>query len=101
MSKLLDEATERYEDRLIILDSPPPTLTAETSVLARWIDGVVIVIKHGKTARQGVAQIVDQMGKDKIIGAVMNNFEVYSARYYGKYYGKGYGQIYGKRKDSK
>ncbi len=41
------------------------------------------------------------LGKDKIIGAVMNNFEVYSPRYYGKYYGEGYGKIYGKRKDSK
>ena len=98
MSEFLAEATERYEDRLIILDSPPPSLTAETSVLGRWVDGIVIVIRHGKTARQGVAQIVDQMGKDKIIGAVMNDFEVYSSRYYGKYYGQGYGQIYGKKK---
>ncbi len=35
MSELLSEATERYPYRLIILDSPPPTLTAESSVLAR------------------------------------------------------------------
>ena len=89
MSELLAEATDRYPDRLIILDSPPPALTAETSVLARWVDGVVIVIKHGKTSREGVSNVIDKMGKDKIIGAVMNNFEVYSSRYYGKYYGKG------------
>jgi len=88
MSKLLAEATERYQDRLIILDSPPPVLTAETSVLARWVDGVVIVIKHGKTPREGVSEVIEKMGKAKIIGAVINNFEVYSSRYYGRYYGK-------------
>jgi exopolysaccharide/PEP-CTERM locus tyrosine autokinase len=89
MSELLAEAIERYQDRLIILDSPPPSLTAETSVLARWVDGVVIVIKHGKTPREGVSEVIEKMGKAKIIGAVINNFEVYSSRYYGKYYGKG------------
>ena len=88
MSELLAEATERYPDRLIILDSPPPTLTAETSVLARWVDGVVIVIKHGETPREGVSEVIDKMGRTKIIGAIMNNFEVYSSRYYGKYYGQ-------------
>jgi protein-tyrosine kinase len=91
MSELLAEATERYPDRLIILDSPPPALTAETSVLSRWVDGVIIVIKHGKTPRAGVSDVIDKIGKEKIIGAVMNNFEVYSSRYYGKYYGKGQG----------
>jgi len=91
MSELLVEATERYPDRLIILDSPPPALTAETSVLSRWVDGVVIVIKHGKTSRDGVSDVIDKIGKEKIIGAVLNNFEVYSSRDYGKYYGKGRG----------
>ena len=88
MSELLTEATERYPDRLIILDSPPPTLTAETSVLARWVDGVVIVVKHCKTLREGVSTIIEKIGRDKIIGAVLNDFQVYSSRYYGKYYGK-------------
>jgi len=91
MSELLAEATERYPNRLIILDSPPPALTAETSVLSRWVDGVIIVIKYGKTPRDGVSGVIDNLGKEKIIGAVMNNFEVYSSQYYGKYYGKGRG----------
>ena len=88
MSELLAEATERYPDRLIILDSPPPTMTAETSVLARWVDGVVIVVNHCKTKREDMSDVIDSIGKDKIIGVIMNNFEVYSSRYYGKYYGK-------------
>ena len=92
MSELLAEATERYPDRLIILDSPPPTLTAETSVLARWVDGVVIVIKHGETPREGVSEVIEKIGREKIIGAIMNNFEVYSSRYSSRYYRKYYGK---------
>jgi exopolysaccharide/PEP-CTERM locus tyrosine autokinase len=88
MSELLNEATERYQDRLIILDSPPPTLTAETSVLARWVEGVVIVVKQGKTPGEGVSDVIDKIGREKIIGGIMNNYEVHSSRYYGKYYGK-------------
>jgi Mrp family chromosome partitioning ATPase len=88
MSELLSEATERYPDRLIILDSPPPTFTAETSVLARWVDGVIIVVNHGKTPREGISDIIDKIGREKIIGAIMNNYEVRSSRYYGTYYGK-------------
>ena len=88
MSELLAEATERYPNRLIILDSPPPTLTAETSVLARWVEGVVIVVNHGQTSLEGVSDVIDKMGRDKIIGAIMNNFEVYSSKSYGEYYGK-------------
>jgi len=88
MSELLEEVTQRYSDRLVILDSPPPAMTAETRVLARWIDGVVIVIKHGKTPCDSVSEVINRIGKKKVIGAIMNNFQVYSSRYYGKYYGK-------------
>jgi capsular exopolysaccharide synthesis family protein len=89
MSILLKEAIDRYNDRLIILDSPPPSMTAESSVLARWVDGILIVINHGKTSKELLSDVVDRVGKEKIIGAVVNNFEVQSSRYYGKYYGPG------------
>jgi exopolysaccharide/PEP-CTERM locus tyrosine autokinase len=88
MSEFIKEATERYHDRLIILDSPPPTMTAESSVLARWVDGVIIVVQQGKTPCESVLDIIGRIGRDKIIGGVMNHYEQISSRYYGKYYGK-------------
>jgi hypothetical protein len=59
------------------------------------------VIKHHKTPREGVSDVIEKMGQAKIIGAVINNFEVNSSRYYGKYYGKGYGKAYGQVKTGK
>ncbi len=90
MAKLLVEVKERYEDRIIILDSPPPRLTAETNVIARQVDGILLVVQCGATNRDLVAGITEKLGKDKILGVVFNWFDAQSSSYYG--YGYGYGK---------
>ena len=91
MSALFKEVRERYRDRYIIIDSPPPQLTAETSAIARQVDGIIIVLKYGSTPRKMVGELVETLGKEKIIGCVMNWFDLSSSAYYG--YGK-YGKYY-------
>ncbi len=86
MSQLLIEVKERYSDRYIIIDSPPPQLTAETSAIARQVDGIVIVVKYGSTPREIVEELVETLGKEKILGFVMNWFDMRSSTYFG--YGK-------------
>jgi protein-tyrosine kinase len=86
MSDLLVEVKERYEDRYIIIDSPPPQLTAETSAIARQVDGVILVVKYGSTPKDLVADLVEIIGRDKILGCVLNWFDLKSSSYYG--YGK-------------
>ena len=86
MSALLNEAANRYDDRLIILDSPPPKLTAESGALAKYVDGILLVVKYGSTPKDMVADLVGKFGKDKILGAVINNFDAGAARYHKKYY---------------
>jgi len=93
MAAFIDELVARYNDRLIILDSPPAKLTAESAALARHVDGILLVIKYGSTPRDSVVELVNKLGKDKILGAVVNNFDARSSRYQKKYYGGGY---YGK-----
>ncbi len=72
MSALLKEVQSRYNDRYTVIDSPPPKLTAETSVIARQVDGVLLVVKYGSTARKEVAELIDIIGKDKILGIITN-----------------------------
>lgn len=95
MSDLVEEVKSRYPDRYIIIDSPPPKFTAETAALARQVDGIVIVINSGRTPRGLVEELVETLGKEKILGTVMNRFDFHGSRYYG--YGK-YGKYssYGK-----
>jgi capsular exopolysaccharide synthesis family protein len=92
MTKLLEEVKTRYKDRYIVIDSPPPILTAETSAISRHVDGVVLVVRYGKTSRKLVEELIQLLGKEKILGVVFNRFELPLISYYG--YGK-YGK-YGK-----
>ncbi|RJP77238.1 MAG: polysaccharide biosynthesis tyrosine autokinase [Desulfobacteraceae bacterium] len=95
MTQLLEEVKLRYEDRYIIIDSAPPQLTAESSALARQVDGIVLVINYGKTKRELISDLIEILGKEKIIGIVFNRFNLRSSTYYG--YGKysHYGKYYG------
>jgi len=83
MSKLIREVTSKYSDRYIIIDSPPPHLTSETSVIARQVDGILLVVKSGSTDRKLVQELLEMMGKDKVLGIVLNWFDMSSAKYYG------------------
>ena len=97
MTKLINEVKDRYSDRYVIIDSAPPQLTAESAALSRLVDGVVLVINYGKTKREIIADLVDMLGKEKILGIVLNRFDLRSSTYYG--YGKysKYGKYYGNK----
>jgi Mrp family chromosome partitioning ATPase len=80
----------RYEDRYIIVDSAPPSLASETTALANYMDGILIVIKAGKTPRKDIEEVIEQLGKDKILGVVLNYSDQSVKKYYG--YGRSYYQ---------
>lgn len=96
MSSLIQETKSRYNDRYIILDSPPPRLTSETGALARQVDGIIVVVNSDATPKDMVEKLLELIGKEKVVGIVMNRFDTRGSKYYG--YGKyGYG-TYGKKK---
>lgn len=91
MKALLDEVAKRYDDRYIIIDSPPPTVASETNALVNLVDGVILVVRSGKTPKDAVSETIAQIGKEKILGIVLNYSELSSKKYYGygkKYYAK-------------
>jgi len=88
MKVLLAEVTKRYEDRFIIIDSAPPSMAPETAAIAKYVDGVVIIVKAGQTPRNAVLELVEQLGKEKILGLVLNYSDQSVKKYYG--YGKPY-----------
>lgn len=91
MKRLLTEVKLRYVDRYILIDTPPPYMTSETNAIARYVDGIIIVVRQGKTRTKEVQDIIDIYGKDKILG-VIHNFAEKSVGYgYGyRKYGYGY-----------
>ena len=87
MVRLISEVTERYNDRFIILDSPPPSLASETKSISSNVDGIILVVKLGSTRRELVLELIETLGREKIIGIVVNWFDVRSllSFLYGKY----------------
>jgi len=76
MVNLVDELKSRYEDRFVVLDSPPLSAAAETAVLAQHVDGVILVIRQGGARREHIKHLVETIGREKILGVVFNAHEV-------------------------
>ena len=90
MRRMLHEVKLRYTDRYILIDTPPPYITSETNAIARYVDGIIIVVRHGKTRIKEVQDIVDIYGKEKILG-VIKNFDKKTIGYGYGYHKYGYG----------
>lgn len=74
MDHLIQEVAERYEDRLVLFDSPPNIVASETGILAKHLDGVVLVVRHGISKKTHVKKFVDAIGPEKILGLVYNAY---------------------------
>ncbi len=73
MKALLDVLQKRYSDRHLFIDAPSITEAADTRILAELCDQVLLVVPYGKAANEHIAQALDAIGEDKIVGVVVNN----------------------------
>jgi protein-tyrosine kinase len=106
MEALIQELRSRYSDRYVVFDSTPLLATSESEVLAKLVDGILMVVRAGTTARETVKQAIASLEKNKILGFVLNEVQFrssgLSSRYFGSdgyyyRYGYGYGYGYGKK----
>ena len=89
MASLIKTLVDQNPDRLIIFDSPPIQVAPETDVLAKRVDKVILVIRWGYARREHAKQLVELLGRDKILGVVFNAFEMsrLESKLQGYYYG--------------
>jgi len=73
MQYLLLELKNRYADRIVVIDAPPITESADLKLLTESIDYALLVIPYAKTKTKKVHKAINIIGKEKIIGAVINN----------------------------
>ncbi|HMC20417.1 MAG TPA: CpsD/CapB family tyrosine-protein kinase [Thermoanaerobaculia bacterium] len=85
--ELVREARQRFE--YVIIDTPPVLPTADSRLLAEWIDGYVILISGDSTPRKLLEETLALLGPAKILGLVFNR-ESYKHSRYGKYYYRAY-----------
>ncbi len=89
MSRLLEQLSERYPDRIIVFDSPPLLVTTEARVLASYMGQIVMVVEAGRTPREAVSQALATVESNEIVGLVLN--KAHNVETSGYYRGYGYG----------
>ncbi len=86
MSELMNEISQRYSDRVTILDSPPLLITSEAKVLAEKVGQVVMVVESNQASHEQVTQAVEMLDDNDIVNLVLNKSRAKSLQpYYGSY----------------
>jgi protein-tyrosine kinase len=87
MERLLDELARRYNDRIIIFDSPPLLATSEAAVLNHHMGQILLVVEAGQTPVEAIKDSLSRLDQEKAIGLILNKSrEGNGTNYYGTYY---------------
>jgi len=70
MANILTESAQRFD--WVLIDTPPLGFLADAHLLSTLLDGVVLVVRANKTAYASVAKAVDALGRNRILGVVLN-----------------------------
>ena len=107
MQEIMEAMKKRY-DRIII-DSPPIMAVTDAVALSRLVDGLVMVIKVGKTPKDVMRRAVSQLRdvNAKVLGVVLNDvpntrdYYYYYQYYHYYYYGEDGQRVEASRKNRK
>jgi len=90
MNRLIQELKHRYKNRIILIDTPPVLLFAETRTLNGLADSALLVIREGKSSLEDTKETITLLG-NKVSGLVYNAAQSplpSSYSYYHDYYAK-------------
>ena len=75
--RLLEEALKTYDT--VVVDAPPVISSPETPPMAGFVDGVVVVVRAGKTKREVVERALNSIAnfKGRVLGVVLNRKKYY------------------------
>jgi len=76
MANMMNEISQRYRDRIVVIDTPPILSTSEASVLASQVGQVVFVVEAHSTGASVVQEGVSLISVCPHISVVLNKREV-------------------------
>ncbi|MBQ7920246.1 MAG: CpsD/CapB family tyrosine-protein kinase [Lachnospiraceae bacterium] len=96
--EMVKKVREEYD--IVIIDTPPLGSVIDSAIVAKQVDGVILVVANGEISYRFAQKVKEQLDKagSRILGCVLNKVNMSKSGkygYYGKYYGKYYGQYYG------
>ena len=70
LEALLQEAREQYD--YVVLDTPPLGPVSDCALLARWVDGVLLVVAAHRTSRKLLEEALNLLEGASVLGIVFN-----------------------------
>lgn len=82
----------RKEFEIILIDTPPVIGLADARMISRLVDGAILILRAGSTTVGTAVIAKEQLEKDgvRLIGSVLNGWDVRSAGPYSYYYADHY-----------
>ena len=92
MAELIDDLRQRYD--VVFIDAPPLLPVTDAAILSTLADGVILVIRHGKTSREQLRSAVERLEAvgGRLLGTVINMTPARGTGRYAYGYGYGYGE---------
>lgn len=84
LERLLAEARARYD--FIVLDTPPLLPVFDSALLAKSVDGVLMVVSANQTPRKLLGEALNLLDATKVLGIVFNRDVRPLFGYYDSYY---------------
>ena len=76
MFNLVQEVKNRYNNRYIIIDSPPLLPVTDSTILSFLVDHIILVVRASMTQKEAVHEAINKIeNQDKILGIVLNGCE--------------------------
>jgi capsular exopolysaccharide synthesis family protein len=87
MRRIVQEAAARFD--WVIIDTPPVGFLSDANLLVAMVDAALFVVRAGKSPYKLVQRALDAIGRDGVLGVVLNavdkNTDVAGHYYYGYY----------------
>jgi receptor protein-tyrosine kinase len=90
MEKLLKDASSQFD--WVIVDTAPVAVAADAGLLSPMVHGSILVVRAGRTPHKAIERAIEALGRDRILGVVLNGTEHPTTKeYYGHYYPQPHG----------
>ena len=66
----------------VLVDSPPVLPLVDMNVISRMVDGVIMVVRAGKTQKDIVLKAFKSLSKCNVVGVVLNGADIKLGKYY-------------------
>jgi len=87
MRRIVEQAAARYD--WVLIDTPPVGFLSDANLLVAMVDVAIFVVRAGKSPYRLIQRALDAVGRDRILGVVLNavaeNVDVAGYNYYGYY----------------